>query len=423
MAILVAGVRQKTASIDIREQFALTESEIETASSLLMALPGIEECAILSTCNRTEIYACVTNTHDGLQSVKRFFKDLKDVDYDHFYPAVFTLLDEDAIMHLFRVASGLDSLILGEGQILAQVKDTLNTAQRLKTTGIVLDRLFKSALSIGKRIRTETGIAQKDVSVSRAAFEFARQQVPDLLNQRIALVGGGKMASILLASLRRTMTEEQRRRVVILNRSESRLKSLVEKFGFSGATWDAADEVIETSDVLFVATGAPHIVFWPENFENRGNKWIIDISVPRNVDPAVGDLPTIQLFNTDNLAGIEGFSPETQQQILDQAQRLIAEGYVSFLQWHESLRLIPAISQLRDKVEHIRKAEIDAITGSMKSNIPLIDELSRNLINKILHEPIVRLKSAHNAEQSSMQVKMLMHLFNIADDSLPPAVT
>lgn len=411
--ILVSGVRHKMASIEVRERFALTESEISHALPALLKLPGIDECAILTTCNRSELYIVTEDTELAMESLRQFYITFKSVDIHQYRRHLFTLLHEDAVGHLFRVASGLDSLILGEGQILGQVKDSLATAQKYQSVGVYLDKLFKSALTVGKRIRTETGIADKDVSVSRAAFEKACQLMPDLLERPIALVGGGKMASLIMATLKRDMAPEHQNRVVIVNRSEQRLQDLIAKYGFKGQTWEDLPSAIRQCDVLFVATGAPHIVLGPKHFEGVGPKLVIDISVPRNVDPRVGELPDIQLFNTDDLAGFSGFSVETQEQLKSQAQRIIQAEIASFEQWQRTLSAIPTITRLRAKVESIRQAETSCNCPEHGNQCDRLDEFSKNLINKILHEPTVRLKNTNNPEHLQAQASLLRQLFDL----------
>ncbi len=420
MSILVTGVRHRTAPIEVREQFALLEEEVPRALETLRACAGIEECAILTTCNRTEIYAVVTDTEQGLQSIRQFYKLFKGFNVEPYRQYSFNLMHEDAVLHLFRVASGLDSLILGEGQILGQVKDALASAQKAKTTGMLLDKLFKSAITVGKRVRTETGIAEKDVSVSLAAYELAGRLCPDLLDKRIALVGGGKMAEILIRCLQRDMTPAQQERVILVNRSPQRLNELCTRYGCQGQAWEGLDEAIARADVIFVATGAPHVVLGKPHFEGKGDKLILDISVPRNVDPRVKELSTIRLFNTDDLAGIGGFSSEVQRRLTEQAQVILEEEAAAFQQWRTGLSAIPTIARLRAKVETIRQAEL-AATGTMGSNYDLIDEISRNLIQKILHDPTVRLKTSRNLEEIYHQASVLSHLFDI-DDALPPSV-
>ncbi len=415
MHILVSGVRHRNAPIEVRERFAVLEQEVPTALHTLHACEGIVECAILTTCNRTEIYAVVTDTEVGLRAIKRFYQQLKGIDLEQYRDARFSLLHEDAVTHLFRVASGLDSLILGEGQILGQVKDTLAVAQREKTAGTLLDKLFKAALTVGKRVRTETGIAEKDVSVSMGAFEFSKNTLPDLLDRRIALIGGGKMAQIVMSLLKQGMSARQQANVVLVNRSVERLNELTQRYGFRGLGWEQMDEAIAHAEVLFVATGAPHVVLGQADFQGKGHKLILDIAVPRNVDPRVAELPGIRIFNTDDLAGMSGFSQEVQSQLKRQAQAIIEEECVNFQQWRMSLSAIPTLTRLREKVEQIRMAELAANCPEETSGeqYDLIDAVSKSLIQKILHDPTVRLKTSRNLAEIYHQASVLSHLFNI----------
>jgi glutamyl-tRNA reductase len=411
MHILVSGVRHRTATIEVREKFALLEEEVAAALKILRSCAGIEECAILTTCNRTEIYAVVTDTELGLQSIKQFYKIFKNLDIGPYRQYTFNLLHEDAVAHLFRVASGLDSLIIGEGQIMGQVKDALAFAQREKTSGLVLDKLFKAALTAGKRVRTETGIADKDVSVSLAAYHFAQQTDPQLMNRRIALIGGGKMAEIIMSLFKQGMSSAQQANVVIVNRSRERLQELSKRYGFKGLAWEQMDQAIEQADILFVATGAPHVVLGKADFQGKGQKLVIDIAVPRNVDPRVAELAEIQLFNTDNLAGATGFSGDAQQQLKHQAQAILDEESIAFQQWRMSLSAVPTLTRLREKVESIRRAELAA--SSVGKHYEVVDAISKNLVKKILHDPTVRLKSSCNPEDITQQASVLSHLFNI----------
>ncbi len=412
MYILVSGVRHRTAPIEVREKFALLEGEVASALSVLRACSGIEECAILTTCNRTEIYAVVSDTELGLQSIKQFYKIFKGLDITPYRQYTFNLLHEDAVSHLFRVASGLDSLIIGEGQIMGQVKEALALAQREKTAAVLLDKLFKSALSVGKRVRTETGLSDKDVSVSLAAYHFAKQHDEHLLNRRITLIGGGKMAEIVMSLFKQGMTAEQQANVVVVNRSRERLDELCNRYGYTGYTWDQLDAALAHADVLFVATGAPHVVLGKADFEGRGQKLVIDIAVPRNVDPRVAELAEVQLFNTDNLASVNGFSGEAQKQIKQQAQAILEEECIAFQQWRMSLSVVPTLTRLREKVESIRQAEL-AANPSWSKHYELIDAVSKNLIRKILHDPTVRLKSSRSLADIYQQASVLNHLFDI----------
>lgn len=426
MYLLVSGVRHRTAPIEIRERFALLEEEVPAALQSLKAYPGVEECAILTTCNRTEIYLAVTETEQGIQAIRQFYQAFKSFQIEQYREYTFNLLHDDAVAHLFRVAAGLDSLIIGEGQIMGQVKEALSLAQQEKSAGVLLDKLFKFALTAGKRVRTETGLAEKDVSVSLAAYHFAKELSPDLLNRRITLIGGGKMAEIMMSLFKQGMCEAQQFNVMLVNRSQDRLAELSDRYGFKGVGWDQLDTAIEHAEILFVATGAPHVVLGKADFEHavhtRGPKIIIDIAVPRNVEPHVADLPHIQLFNTDHLANVTGgYSLATQAELKRQAQHILDEECESFHHWRTSLSVVPTIARLREKVESIRRAELAANTApNAPDTYHMMDQVSRNLIQKILHDPTVRLKDSRTSDMA-YQASVLRHLFNIEPDVSEPA--
>jgi glutamyl-tRNA reductase len=418
MYILVNGVRHRTAPIEIRERFALPEEEVSAALQALKAQPGIEECAILTTCNRTELYVVTPDTAQGLQAIRQFYASFKGLQIDQYREVTFNLLHEDAVSHLFRVAAGLDSLIIGEGQIMGQVKDALALAQQENTAGLLLDKLFKFALAAGKRVRTETGLAEKDVSVSLAAYQFAKRQVPDLLDRRITLIGGGKMAEIMMSLLKQGMSPAQQKQVMLVNRSHDRLAELSARYGFKGVGWERLDEAIAHAEVLFVATGAPHVVLGKADFENQEPKLVIDIAVPRNVDPRVAELPGMRLFNTDNLGDAVGFSQAAQHALKQQARHILEEECENFHQWRMSLSVAPTIARLREKVESIRQAELAANKPSAAA-YEMMDQVSRSLIRKILHDPTVRLKNSRQ-EDITHQASVLRHLFNIELETAEP---
>jgi glutamyl-tRNA reductase len=419
MHTVVIGVRHRTAPIEIREKLAFSQEETPDALREMMLLPGILEGAILSTCNRTEVYATVTDTELGMRSLKSFLSEYKQFEYDEHMHHAFILLHEDSVMHLFRVASGLDSLVLGEGQIMAQVKETLKTAMHTRSSGEVIEKIFKSALSVGKAVRSETGIANRDISVSRAAFEFALTRHPEFVNGKIAVLGAGKMAEILIASLKAAVPMDKRgdEQIVLVNRTPERVKSLSQKYGFPGYGWEELERVVKDYDTLFVATSSPHFVLVEEHFsEVTQPKTVIDISVPRNVDPVVSEMPHIALFNTDDLSGFCGYTGENRLRLIQQAHQIIEREYEKYHQWSVARNAAPMITQLRERVEDIRRnvvAELEAGCPGSQDNYNLIDELSRMLVNKILHDPTVRLRSTPQLDEIFHQAELLSRMFNI----------
>lgn len=419
MVTVVIGVRHKSAPIEIREKLSFAPEEIPDALREMLTYPGIQEGAILNTCNRTEVYATVHDTEVGIRSLKAFLSEYKQFDYNRYMTYAFILLHEDAVMHLFRVASGLDSLVLGEGQIMAQVKDALKTAMEVNSSGEVIEKIFKSALSVGKAVRSQTGIANRDNSVSRAAFAFVAAHYPNFLNQNIAVIGAGKMAEILITSLRAAIPEERRRpeQIVLVNRSLERVKALSSKYGFPGYGWESMESVLQHYDVLFVATSSASYVLVAEMFQGiTGKKIIVDISVPRNVDPAVAEIAGMSLFNTDDLSGYSGYTGENRVRLIKQAHQIIEREYQRYYQWYIGRSAAPMITQLRARVEDIRRnevAEIEAMCPHVQKSCSMIDDLSRLLVNKILHDPTVRLRSTPELDEIYHQAQLLSHMFNL----------
>lgn len=423
MISVVIGVRHRTAPIHIREKLSFHQDEILDALREMLTMPGIVEAAILTTCNRTELYATVTDTELGIRSLKTFLNDYKQFDCNAYMDYTFTLLHEDAVMHLFRVASGLDSLVLGEGQIMAQVKESLKTAMAARSSGELIDKMFKAALTVGKAVRSETGIMNRDISVSRAAFEFARDQHPQFLESNIAVIGAGKMAEILMSSLKAALPAESRRpdQIVLVNRSPDKGMGLSEKFGFPCYGWEEVTNVAKNADTVFVATSSPHYVIHPQAFEGLTKpKVIIDISVPRNVDPSVGDFPFVSLFNTDHLTGYSGYTGENRLRLIQQAHQIMDREFERYHEWLMSRSAIPVITHLREQVETMRRnevAELEAHCPHVRKSCSVIDELSRTLVNKILHNPTVQMRGTRELEEIYNQAELIARMFNLPSTS------
>lgn len=415
LQILVVGVRQKNAPIATRERFALSPAEMPLALARLAEEPGVEECAILSTCNRTELYLVVRDALVGREAFQRFFHDWRGVSAEAIGKALFMRLEEDAALHLMRVASGLDSLILGESQILGQVKDAYESGKAAGTTGRLLNRLFKVAISASKRVRSDLGIADKDLSVSRAAYECARARVPDLLDRPVVVMGGGKVAALVLQALRRDMTDTQAAGVTIVNRSEARLAELVAETGFRGVGWDQVQTALCGAHVVFVATGAPHLVLEAAHLETLAPQerpaLILDLSTPRNADPHIAErFAAITLLNTDDLDGVHALSQERQRALAEAAQALIGDAYAGFARWRLGLYATPTITGLRGHLESLRQEQLDALAPVHHA---FADTLSRRLVNRILHEPMARLREGDSPQAVQRRAAVIRHVFNL----------
>jgi glutamyl-tRNA reductase len=389
MKFMVMGVHAQTTALDVREHFAIPQELIPSLlTDLVKTTPSIHEAMILTTCNRTELYVALDDTEAAMAALHQFWVRQRNVPLTVVNQHTFVYLNQDAILHLFRVAAGLDSLIVGESQIMAQVKDAWQLAQRADTAPYFLDKLVNTALAVSKRVRSETGIEQKDTSVSHAAVQYLQHRAPNHLQKPIVVIGGGKVAEQLLVHL-----VDNNHLVSVVNRSQERLNQLIQSYGVFGTTWDQLPALLQTAKTVFVATGAPHVVIDADTLANVTHPlWVFDLSVPRNVCDSVASRPNTVLVNVDDL-GVE--QTNNLHQIEDVAERLISDGYTQFEQWRHSLPVLPTLARFRNKLEQMRLEQLSEISAEYK---PLVDQFSRSLINKILHAPTVRLKQTRESQ-------------------------
>lgn len=421
MNIAVVGLSHKTAPVEVREKVSIPEAQIETAIRELGSYPHIEEVAILSTCNRMEIYIVAKETDHGIREVSQFLSDLGQLPLQELKPHLFMLLHHDAVMHLMRVAAGLDSLVLGEGQILAQVKNTHKLGQQYKGIGRLLNRLFKDAITAGKRVRTETNIGTGAVSISSAAVELAQIKVDNLANYRIAILGAGKMSRLLVQHLLAKGAVD----ISIVNRSTRRAEELASQFPNAELKLHLMPEmmtVIAASDIVFTSTSATEPIL------DRGklaavlaphqSLMLFDISVPRNVAADVNQLENVKAFNVDDLKAVVAQNQESRRQMAMEAEALLEEEVEAFDTWWRSLETVHTISSLRDKVESIREQELEKALSRLGSEFAekhqeVIEALTRGIVNKILHDPMVQLRAQQDIETRRRAMQTLQMLFNL----------
>lgn len=426
--LVVCGLNYHSTPIAIRERFVIPESCIAHALEGLTRFPNLQEAAILSTCNRTEVYAVVSDIRAGLQEIEAFFKSAQSIEDHSALSPNFRLMREDVALHLMRVASGLDSLILGEGQIMYQVKAAHQAALAAKTAGPVLDHLFKLALQAGKRVRSETTLGRRSVSISSAAVEMARENLGSLKDKNVTIVGAGKMAQICLKYL---SSSKSGANVNWLNRSaetidnffscsEKKVANINTSFAF-----DRRYEIAGQSDLVIVATGAQEFLFEKSEWLNQikinqksNDCLVIDISVPRNVDPALSEIEGITLKHADDLKEIVGKNLKERESLVDEAERLIYETLEEFHNWHRNRLVVPTIAGLREKIEAIRIEQMTkGVNGvcsiSSKEENGNMEEISRAIVNQILHHPTVQLKATKDYEVLRQQAEALRTLFNL----------
>lgn len=421
MNIAVVGLSHKTAPVEIREKLSIPTPQVEAAIAHLMSYPHIEEAAILSTCNRLELYAVMTETEHGIREISQFLAEHGKLSLHQLRPYLFTLLHHDAVMHLMRVAAGLDSLVLGEGQILAQVKHTHKIGQQHNGIGRLLNRLFKQAITAGKRVRTETSIGTGAVSISSAAVELAQVKVDNLTDRRIAILGAGKMARLLVQHL----LSKGANQISILNRSLKGAQELAQQFKDANLKLyllSDMGEVIADSDLVFTGTAATEPLLNREKLEMmlapNQPLMVFDISVPRNVDADVNELSHVQAFNVDDLKAVVAQNQESRRQMAMEAETLLEEEVDAFEVWWRSLETVSTISSLRDKVETIREQELEKALSRLGSEFAekhqeIIEALTRGIVNKILHDPMVQLRAQQDIEARQRAMQTLQVLFNL----------
>ena len=421
MNIVVVGLSHKTASVDVREKLSVPEAQIEEAIAHLKGYPHIEEVAIISTCNRLEIYSVVRETEQGVVEIMQFLAEKARMSLYELRKNLFTLLHEDALRHLMRVASGLESLVLGEGQILAQVKTTHKQGQKYKGLGRLLDRLFKQAISTGKRVRSETSIGTGAVSISSAAVELAQIKSENLASSRVAIIGAGKMACLLVKHL----LSKGASQITIVNRSHRRSQELAGKFASAELKLHPLSEmmnVVAESDLVFTSTGATEPILTQAKLEASVSLvkplMLIDISVPRNISADVTNIEQIRSYNVDDLKAVVAANQETRRKMAQEAEGIIEEEVANYLLWVRSLETVPTISCLRSKVEDIRTQELEKALSRLGSEFAekhqeVIEALSRGIVNKILHEPMVQLRAEQDIEARRRCLKSLQMLFDL----------
>ncbi len=421
MNILVVGLSHKTASVEIREKLSIQETKIEQALQQLRALAHIEEAAILSTCNRLEIYIVAKETEQGVRELIQFLAEYSHIALSELRSHLFILLHQDAVMHLMRVASGLDSLVLGEGQILAQVKHTHKLGQQFNGIGTVLNRLFKQALTAGKRVRTETSIGTGAVSISSAAVELAQMQVESFADYRISILGAGKMARLLVQHLLAKGAKE----ITIINRSIDKAWELAKQFPdgkFQVHELANMVQVVAESDLVFTGTAAMEPLLDKSHLAavlpRYHHLMIFDIAVPRNVAADVNELAHVKAFNVDDLKAVVAQNQEARRQMAREAEGILDEEVDAFEVWWRSLETVSTISSLRNKVESIREQEMEKALSRLGSEFgdkhqEVIEALTRGIVNKILHDPMVQLRAQQDIEARRRAMQTLQMLFNL----------
>ena len=423
MNIAVVGLTHKTAPVEVREKLSIPEPDYKGAIAQLAACPNVEEVAVLSTCNRLEIYLVLSDVEAGVREIMQFLSIHSKLPIATLRPYLFTLLHQDAVMHLMRVSGGLDSLVLGEGQILAQVKQCHQSGQQCNSVGRTLNQLLKQALVAGKRVRTETSIGTGAVSISSAAVELAQMKLGNLAGYKILILGAGKMSRLLVKHL----VSKHAVDVTVLNRSMKRAEELSKEFPEAHLKLGLMDQMIAQladADIVFTSTSATEPILDKSKLEAVLDPSrmvsLIDIAVPRNVSSDANELEYVNAYNVDDLKAVVAQNQESRRQMALEAEGLLEEEVEVFDNWLRSLDAVETISNLRNKVEAIRTQELEKALSRLGTDFgdkhkEVVEALTRGIVNKILHDPMVQLRAQKDVDARRQAMDTLTVLFNLED--------
>ena len=435
MHIAVVGLSHRTAPVEIRERLSIPEQSLEASLLRLRSDEQVLEASILSTCNRLEIYTLLRHPDDGIEAVGSFLTQVSGLSLEELGPHLFTYHHEEAVAHLLRVAAGLDSLVLGEGQILSQVKKMVRLGQEYRSVGPILNRLLNQAVSTGKRVRTETNLGTGAVSISSAAVELAqlkvgqargRDELVSLEHQQVAVVGAGRMARLLLQHLQ----SKGCRGLVLLNRTVARAEALAADFPelpVQCRPLTDLDHCLSTCSLVFTSTAAEEPVITASRLEHlnrRSSLMLIDIGVPRNISSDVSQLAGVESFDVDDLQEVVARNQEARREMAAEAEGLLREESRLFLEWWDGLEAVPLVNKLRLQLEEIREQELQKALSRMGPDLSarerkVVEALSKGIINKILHTPVTHLRAPQPRQQRHLAMKVLRELFELSDsDSL-----
>ncbi len=423
MNLIALGLNHKTAPVEVREKLAMVnEIAGKGLNQLKERSPEIIEGVILSTCNRVEIYARVTDIKLGVEELKSFLCREHDIERKILDESTYLFVLEEAVEHLFKVTSSLDSMMIGEPQILGQVKGAYRAAKDLDATGAILNNLFERAFSVAKRVRNETAIAENAVSVSYAAVELARKIFGDLSAKSALLIGAGEM--IELAG--KHLVSHGVKTIVVVNRTHERAVELAKKLNGEAVGFDSIAEELNRCDIVISSTGAPRFVIRKELAQKvisqRRNQpiFFIDIAVPRDIEPSINEIDNCYLYDIDDLKNVVEANMAEREREAIKAKEIIRHEVSQFLVWLDHLEVVPTISALKEKMERIRKKELEKTTAKLhnlsEQDKEAIEKMTSAIINKSIHAPIVNIKTLAGKKDGHISLEIIRKVFDLDNE-------
>ena len=426
MNLIVVGISHKKAPLELRERFALNESNIPEALRRIQSEPEIEEAVIISTCNRVEFVLVAFEKQDGMAGFRRFAESFYGIRFDEFTDCFYVHREEEGIRHLFRVASGLDSLIVGEPQVTGQVKQAYFLAKEAETCGNALETVFHRVFNTAKRVRTETHVAEAPVSISSAAVEMAAQAFGGLQDKTVMIIGAGQMGELAA----RHLVAKGVSTVLVSNRTHTHAVALAHELRGLAVQFNEIWDAMQSVDIVISSTGCPHYIITRDDMERlmaarQGRPiFLIDIAVPRDVDPAVREVAGCTLVNIDGLEQVTDHNRHEREKAIDVADRILNEEIELFRSRQEQLNVVPTIVSLKRRVEEIRQAEMKRTRRMFGELTPeqelALEALTQSLVNKILHTPFTELKQAAGRSDRSEFIGVVRTIFHLQDNSANP---
>jgi glutamyl-tRNA reductase len=418
MRYQLIGVNHNSAPLEVRERLAISESRLPDTCRDLAAYPGIEEGMVISTCNRVEV---ITHTTNGTADLRGFLRNQFHLRPDELDPHVYEFREKDAVRHIFRLASSLDSMVVGEAQILGQVKEAYATARAVGSVRGQLDQLFTRAFAVAKRVRTETEVGSSSVSIASVAVELAKKIFGTLQGKNVFLIGAGKMSELAA----RHLIAHGCGSIFVSNRTYERAVGLAHKFDGHAIKFDDLYDNCDRADIVITSTGSPNAIFRREHGEQflarRKNRpmFFIDIAVPRDVSPEMARLDGIFTYDIDDLQQAVSSHVADRRHEAERAEVIIATEVERFEARLNTLEVVPTIVSLQEHLETIRQAEIDRVRGRMGLLTPeqeiAVEALTRGIINKVMHTPITTLKTAAKESEATTVIDVVRRLFNLGD--------
>ncbi len=426
MKLAVVGMNHRTAPLEVLEQLAVVGNDLEGANKRLAARTG--QAVVLHTCNRTEFYTIAETTENAEEAVAEFLEEKYRISYDSLAPYIYSYFHTDAVNHLFRVTCSLDSMILGESEVLGQVREAFGAAVAAKTASTPITRVFHQALRVGKRARSETAIGQNALSISYAFVELAKRTLGDIKGAKALVVGAGEAGKLASVALRNVGVEH----LTVMNRTHARAVELAEELNEAHVLpMDELQVALDDSDIVIACTGSPEYMITEDAISRAISARVgrplllLDVAIPRDVDPAIKDMESVHLADISDLDAIADVNRQRREQEAERVAIIIDDEVHKFQTWWDALRIVPTLADLRRQSESLRERELSRTLKRLQhlsaDDQEVIATLSKSLVNKLLHNPVTRLKG-EGKPADIQSLRWLFRLdgdldFDVADDS------